>query len=248
MELISVHVPKTAGSTFGNFLTTIYGVDRVFKDYDDYPMNPLSRFNVDRDGWRESAEGQVRGIGPEFRAVHGHFVIEKYRDVFPEARRVAWVRHPAAWVISLYYFWKNGPKSHDHKTHPLIRRLHNEDLSLLEFAEDESIRDHVSRVFLGGLPPESYDFLGVQEHFNDDLPDLIRLMGWPELPAGFENRSPEPRYDDRLREIREDPRIIDRLVSLNERDMALYEEALRLRSRRIEARNIDARPRALQVA
>jgi hypothetical protein len=47
------------------------------------------------------------------------------------------------------------------------------------------------------------------------------------------NQSPEPSYTDRLRELHEDDRLIDRLISLNEKDMALYEEALALRARRL---------------
>ena len=125
MDVISVHVPKTAGSTFGSLLGTIYGDERVFKDYDDLPMNPLSRYNVDRADWRSSASARIRSIGPEFRAIHGHFAIEKYDETFPEARRIAWVRHPASWVISLYFYWRNVPTT----THPLIRRLHSEGLS-----------------------------------------------------------------------------------------------------------------------
>jgi hypothetical protein len=240
MDMISVHVPKSAGSTFGNFLTTVYGVDRVFKDYDDYPMNPLSPINLDREAWRISADEQVRAISSEFVAVHGHFVIEKYQGFFPEARRIAWVRHPAAWVISLYYFWKNKPKVHNAGTNPLIRRLHNEDLALLDFAEDPTIRDCISRVFLGGLPPEEYDFLGIQEHFNTDIRDLVQLMGWPALEPGFENQNPEPAYGERLMAIHQDSQVVDRLIALNEGDMSLYETALKLRNQRIEARQAES--------
>jgi hypothetical protein len=229
-------VPKAAGCTVGKYLTTVYGVDRVYKDYVDYPMNPLSPIQRDRSAWRTSAADQIRSIDRETVAIHGHFVIEKYHGYFPRARRIAWVRHPASWVISLYYFWKNRPIVYTETTNPVIRRLQQENLGLLEFAEDPTVRDVISRIFLGGLPPEEYDFLGVQEHMNDDLGDLARLMGWPEFDPGRENRSPEPAYDERLREIHDDPRVIERLVSLNEGDMALYETVLGLRSRRIEAR------------
>ena len=60
------------------------------------------------------------------------------------------------------------------------------------------------------------------------------MMDWPKADLGFVNRSPEPAYRDCIREIREDDRLVDRLVALNEEDMALYEEALRLRTRRLE--------------
>jgi hypothetical protein len=236
MELISVHVPKTAGSTFGNFLTTLYGADRVFKDYDDYAMNPLSPINRDRPAWRVSADQQIRSMRKEFVVVHGHFAIEKYQGYFPDVRRIAWVRHPAAWMISLFHFWKNKPLVHTSTTNPLIRRLQHENLPFAQFIEDPTVRNGVSRIFLGGLPPEEYDFLGVQEHFDEDLGDLIELMGWPALEPGFENKNPAPDYEARLREIHDDPRIFDRLLALNEADMTLYESALKIRSQRIKTR------------
>jgi hypothetical protein len=230
MDVISIHVPKTAGSTFGKLLATIYGAERVVLDYDDLPMNPLSRYNVDREGWKSSAAAEIGSIGPDFRAIHGHFPVEKYQEAFPEARRIAWVRHPAFWVISLYYFWKNVPTT----THPLVQRLHAENISLDEFAQDPTVRNRISSVFLGGRPLEAFAFLGIQEHFNEDFATLVRMMGWPEIESDVVNESPEPGYGDRLRELYEDDRLIDRLISLNEKDMALYEEALRLRARRLD--------------
>jgi hypothetical protein len=229
MDVISVHVPKTAGSTFQSMLTTVYGRERIFMDYDDVPMNPLSPYTVDPEGWRRSSSAQVRSIGPEILAVHGHFAVEKYGGVFPEARRIAWVRHPASWVISLYYFWKHAAPT----TNPLLLRLQNEQISLDEFAQDPTARNRVSCTFLKGVPLDEFDFVGVQEHFDDDFRDLVLLMGWPEVPSRADNANPEPGYSALIRELHQDHRLIDRLVSLNEGDMALYEEALRLRARRV---------------
>jgi hypothetical protein len=248
MEVISIHVPKTAGSTFGNILTSIYGAGRVFLDYDDFVLNPLSPYNADREGWRTLASAQIRALGPDIRAIHGHFAVEKYRESFPEARRVAWVRHPASWVISLYYHWKNWPRYHLPFANPLIRRLDAEGLSLVEFAEDPIVRNRVSGLFLRGLPLGEFSFLGVQEHFDDDLQELAQMMGWPEVRAGLDNRSPQPGYGDRLRELREDRGLIEHLVALNEEDMALYEEALRLRALRLRERRARAERQARRVA
>jgi Sulfotransferase family len=230
MDVISVHVPKTAGSTFGKLLAKVYGDERIVLDYQDLPMNPLSPYNSDHEAWKVSASAEVQSIGPGFRAVHGHFPVQKYEGAFPEARRIAWVRHPASWVISLYYFWKNVPTT----THPLVQRLHAEDISIDEFAQDPTVRNRISSVFLGGRPLEAFAFLGIQEHFNEDFATLVRMMGWPEIESDVVNESPEPRYSDRRRELYEDDRLIDRLISLNEKDMALYEEALRLRARRLD--------------
>ena len=240
MDVISVHVPKTAGTTFGKILAMVYGEEAIFLDYQDVPMNPTSPYQVDHAGWRESATAQVRSVGPEFRAIHGHFAIEKYEDAFPEARRIAWVRHPAAWVISLYFYWKHVETT----TNPLVQLLHAGGLSIDDFARHPAARNQVSGVFLKGASPESFDFLGVQEHFDADSKELVQMMGWPEVAPGFLNKSPEEGYDDRLRELREDDRLADRLIALNEGDMAFYEAALRLRARRLDQARARAEKRA----
>jgi hypothetical protein len=59
-------------------------------------------------------------------------------------------------------------------------------------------------------------------------------MGWPDAPSAAVNRNVEPNYDDRLRELHEDDRLIDRLAAWNEEDMALYESVLSLRARRLD--------------
>jgi hypothetical protein len=253
MDVISIHVLKTAGSTFWKYLTSVYGAERVVLDYDDYVLSPLSLYNTDREAWRASAVAKARAIGPEFRAIQGHFSAQKYMHVFPEARVVTWVRHPVSWVISLYYYWRHWPKYHGYDLpflNPLVRRVGEEQLSLVEFAEDPTVRNPVSRIFLEGTALESLAFVGIQEHFEDDLQTLVRMMGWPEIPVNSINKSPEPSYADRLREHHADRRLIDRLVSLNEADMALYEEALRLRAERLQERQIrsawDARKAAVR--
>jgi hypothetical protein len=244
MDVISVHVPKTAGTSFRKILATVYGEEHVLLDYKDVPMNPNSPYQVDHAGWREAATAEVRSIGPEFRAIHGHFSIEKYNDAFPEARRIAWVRHPAAWVISLYFYWKHVETT----TNPLVRLLHAGGLSIDDFARHPAARDQVSGIFLRGASPESFDFLGVQEHFEDDSKEIVRMMGWPEADPGFMNKSPEEGYEDRLRELHEDDRLVDRLMALNEGDMAFYEGALKLRARRLEQSRARAEKHARLVA
>ncbi len=213
MELISVHVPKTAGTAFANLLNKVYGVEQIFKDYEN-----------------ESIES----IGPRYRVVHGHFRVGKYNGYFPTAKRVAWVRHPATWVISLYYFWKHIPWEVAEKANnPLLTRHLTEELSLLEFAEHPLARNQFTRHFLDGLDLEDFFFVGIQEHFQEELKDLAWMMGWPTFEVGVDNANPQPGYRDRVNQLRSEPGLIQKLESLNEDDMALYERALTIRSRRV---------------
>ncbi len=74
---------------------------------------------------------------------------------------------------------------------------------------------------------------GARNTSEDDLQTLAQMMGWPEVPMQSAlTQSPEPAYADHVREHHEDRRLIDHLASLYEGDIALYEDALRLRARR----------------
>ena len=229
MEVISVHVPKTAGTTFGKLLSSIYGPERIYMDYNDKPLNPNSVFNIDHSRWQAAAATQVQTIGTDYRVVHGHFPIYKYMNLLKSAKSITWVRHPVSWLVSLYYYWKHTPET----DHPLICRLQDEDLSLLEFAEHPLVRNRISQVFLNGLDLADFFFVGIHEHFRDDLWELTHLMGWPNCGVGVENRSPEPGYLALVHQHQSDKRLIDKLQSFNEDDMELYERALRLRTRRL---------------
>jgi hypothetical protein len=228
MEVISVHVPKTAGTTFGRLLDEIYGSEAVLRDYDDTPMNPNAPFHSDRRRWRDQTLAKLQAISPEFRAIHGHFSVRKYNGSFPDARRIAWVRHPVSWLISLYFYWKHAGRVDN----PLLCKLQDENIPLLEFAEHPAARDRVSGIFLDGLELDDFFFVGIQEHFDEDLSELTRMMGWPEREIGVENSSPDPAYRDLAHRYRDDRSLTRRIEALNANDMALYERALRLRSRR----------------
>lgn len=208
MEIVSVHVPKTGGHAFCNVLVHHYGLERIAKDYE----------NLD-----------IRTITPEHRVIHGHFGVAKYHGLFPEARRVAWVRHPVSWAISYYYYSKSVFRQ---GFCPVNCRLHTEQLSLAEFAAHPAMRNIVSRQYLYGLDLEDFFFVGVQEHFREDMFDLAVLMGWPAVETDVDNANPEPGYAERVRNHHADRGLIRELERLNEVDIGLYEQARAIRERR----------------
>lgn len=208
MDLISVHVPKTGGHAFCNLLVHHYGIERIVKDYE----------NTD-----------LRTITDQHRVVHGHFGVAKYHGLFPEARRIAWVRHPVSWVLSYYYY----SKSVRHQAVcPVNCRLHEENLSLSAFAHHPLIRNICSRQYLYGLDLREFAFLGVQEHFREDVADFCRMMGWEPLDPGVDNANPQRDYHLLIARHLRDPGLRRELERLNEDDLTLYERAMELRSRR----------------
>ena len=158
LQLISVHIPKTAGSTFRTLLGRVYGA-RLALDYD----------------------GKVDGLDSA-EVVHGHFPATKYLKQFPDAKIITWLRHPVERVISYYYYWlrveRHGNPNHDYF-------LDNK-LSLLEFARFPSLRNEIMSYFQG-VDPERFFFVGIVERYESDVRKLAALLDWPEIPAVREN-------------------------------------------------------------
>lgn len=222
MELISVHIPKTAGVTFRTLLRTVYGPSAVHLDYADRVLDPASAFQTDFEGWQTATHAQADRLPPETRVIHGHFSAIKYRDLFPEAKRVVWLRDPVARLVSHYHYWRNLPPT----PHTLHRRMLDDALSLLEFARLEPMQNIVSRIFLRGYGVADFAFVGIQEDFTAEVRRLATLLGWPsDLQIGEENRNPRPDYqDDPL-----DESAHAEITRLNAEDIALYRQAIATR-------------------
>ena len=156
--IVSVHIPKTAGSSFRTLLTQIYG-NRLALDYG----------------------GEVTGLGSA-EVVHGHFAATKYLERFPDAKIITWLRHPVERVISYYYYWlrteRHGNPNHDYF-------LDNK-LSLLEFARFPPLRREIAS-YIEGVDPGRFFFVGIVERYGCDVQKLAELLDWPEILAVREN-------------------------------------------------------------
>lgn len=231
MELVSIHIPKTAGTAVRNVLRRLYGAD-LFEDYTDRPLDPQSIFHSDPCTWRRESDELADRLGSSHRAIHGHFAAMKYTSRFPQARRIVWLREPISWLISLYFFWRNLPR----RANTLHHRLLDEGLSFTEFTELPEAQNRFAQVFLRGVRLDDFDFIGLQEHFAEDFAELVRFMDWPAVVPEFINANPDPSYRKHARALRSDPALIARLTRLNADDVALYRQAQCLRRRHTPAR------------
>jgi hypothetical protein len=236
IDVISVHIPKTAGTSFRRALEHAYPPGAVLSDYQDHLDDPLHPFHTDPPAWEATAAAFVHGIAPPIRVVHGHFSAVKYHRAFPAARWITWLRHPVARLASHYYFWKTFPiAAAPH--HPLLPPIQQGRMSLAEFAEVPVVRDLARQHYLRGLDLSDFAFVGLQEHYAADLAALGKLFGWRAAPVATENRNPEPGYTAAVRAVFNDPGLVRRIEALNAGDMELYEEAQALRTRRVGRRS-----------
>ena len=156
IELISVHIPKTAGTAFRHVLTDVYGLNGVLGDY---PPNQIYQPEITPN--------------PQRKVIHGHFLPSKYQGYFPTAKRIVWLRHPLFRLVSEYFF----AKTINDRNNVIHAKLLDGNLSILEFAKIPQMRNVLCQN-IEETPLPQFDFVGIQEFYSQDLEDLKKMMGW----------------------------------------------------------------------
>ncbi|HIK31137.1 MAG TPA: sulfotransferase family 2 domain-containing protein [Oscillatoriales cyanobacterium M59_W2019_021] len=214
VEIISVHVPKTAGTTFGNILQRIYGVEGVFLDY------PWSNFIT-------SGEQQQ-----PVKAIHGHFPASKYQDFPDRVKRITWIRNPIDRLVSHYFYWKSLPISP--QTGELHRYVVENQLGLIDFAKISALQNHISKWYID-IDLSHFHFVGIHEFFKEDWQALCEILGVNNLEATLQNPNLDPEY----RAFKKSPEyrsMLLELIGLNSEDMQLYQSAMQKRYERMSER------------
>lgn len=216
IELISLHIPKTAGTSFRNILKNVYGKSGV------------ARLDIRKN--LELNERAFRGtsLKSKIRVVHGHFSYNDLNSMFelPESCPIiTWLRDPAERVISNFYYLENVLKK-EFKSRQMenIRKIMQK--SLLEYARSKKGRNRMSK-FLKGIDPEALFFIGITEHYEEELKQLSELLGWGPYPILSQNMTGnKPVVDEQTRQ---------EIMELNEADYEIYNKAIEIRAERIKS-------------
>jgi hypothetical protein len=221
--IISVHLPKTAGKSFEGALRKRFG-DALLEDYGSFPINTprLERLRAALEACRVNGASSFNGV----ECIHGHFLPLKYLLLAEQqpVTFVTWLRHPVQRVVSHYHYWQ---RTYDPAgSPPLHRRIVNEGWSLERFCLGEEVRDLYTQ-FLWGFPVENFAFIGVTEHYNEDLEEFAqRHLGITVTPERLNagTRAGEPHDLE--------PGLARRIEAHHARDMALYARVLETRRAR----------------
>ncbi|VDC33189.1 Sulfotransferase family protein [Pseudogemmobacter humi] len=214
---VSVHIPKTAGTTLGTILNRCCKY-RLLMDYPGYDGNeyftadPLIAKN------RDFIAGYYKGI-------HGHFNVCRHQSVFPEAKFVAMLRHPVDRLISQYMHELNDPT--DSMWH---KYLTSGERTIVDMAEHRVLRRAMAQ-HLEGRPIEDYDLLMLSENMGMSLMLLQHTIGNLHIGTHFGEPPQIPRENmgnKRQRSVVIDDKtksaIYDRLTE----DIELYKKASEL--------------------
>jgi len=201
--VLSIHIPKTAGVSLRNILKEHYGTG-FFLHY-----------------WEiTDSQGAVcEKIPPEAGCVHGHYHADLLVDRFPGASLVTWVRDPVERVVSSYYHRLRDPDWR----HPVCRDLHERRLSLSEYASLPLVRNEMTAYF-ASKKPRDFLCIGIVEKFEPSLERMAQLLGIPEVKPRRDNVNPA-----KVTEFYElTPFVRREIEALNEQDLVLYEDCLRV--------------------
>ncbi len=218
--LISVHIPKTGGTSFRMILEQHFGT-RLLYDYQDYPMarrSPLPQLQA------LLATRHAKTRLTHYECVHGHFLAYKYHFIRP-ARRAIWLRDPIDRFVSRYHHYQRDVAQGSHLTPQYQRFIRRPDLTLEEFARIRQFHNVYAR-FLWGEPLERFDFVGITERFNSSLQLFTQLF------AIGENASSQPPahnvnpHHQVAKPYELPPRLNAYLRRVNARDLRLYDQAL----------------------
>jgi hypothetical protein len=161
--IISVHIPKTAGTSLGRGLRDCFG-NRLLEDYGDRPLS-----NTPEDeARREAARAQVRENGADllkrYDAVHGHFIADKYESLPGDVKFCVILRDPVDRVASHYRQWTELPNP----VNAMSRKVIEEGLDLPTFAALPG-QANLYRLFLGKVPLEGFAVVGLTEAYEETL-------------------------------------------------------------------------------
>ena len=215
-ELISLHIPKTAGTSFRNILKNVYGEDEVVR----FDINGKNDVRLNQTVYHETKL-------PKVKVIHGHFTMESLENKFilpPKIKVITWLRDPVKRVISNYYYLESRLKEILDEENNNLNILDKMQRSLIEYARAENSRNRQTK-FVKGRNIEDFDFVGIQEDFDTDITRLSLVLDWKEVPELLQhNKTPEVRA-----EISKD--ILDEIFELNKEDIDLYNTAIEMRSK-----------------
>lgn len=204
VEIISVHIPKTAGSTFRRVIGQIYKPEEIL----DYNPN------------KQKIDSNNLLSKPDLKAIHGHFHGSLFSQNSPQIKKITWVRHPITRIISHFCYLKSIPDVVDFDI---------SSMTLIEYAEKE--KNTISK-YIGNT--SNFFYIGIQEFFQEDLKELKSILDWGKTYVGVENRNRFSTYQKYCLEILSDDIKVAKIAALNQEDMELYEELLNIRSQRIK--------------
>ena len=225
MLWVMVHIPKTAGTSFRKSMREIFGESMIL-DYADKPLK-VNRWKRNWRTWLQGRRSNELAINDN-ACVFGHYMPLKYSQLFRsrECRLVTWMREPIERMVSNYNFIFEHHRLRN--LAPGQSHIVDANWSLEQFMFAPNYRNYSSQ-FLWGVPLKRFDFVGLVEHYEEDLAYFgEKYFGRALSPFREKQNSNRPDCP-----FLDQPRLRGMAERFHARDMRLYRQSLEMRSKRI---------------
>ncbi len=218
LQLISIHIPKTAGRSFHEVLKIVYG-ESLDKRYEKEHFFPEKNF----DGLLSDK------LPDDIKGIHGHLSVSQVKPLIEayHPRVITWIRDPVERVISNYYYFMK--RIRDGNTPD--KQLSKKDYTLLEYAAQPKRQNRMTEI-LKGIELQDFFFIGIMEQFDQDIKELGLLMGWPaieSIPHVNDSAAFKSNNDCRTAYEDIDKAMRNEVAQFNEADIKLYNNVKVLR-------------------
>lgn len=173
--IVSIHIPKTAGTSFREGLEQEFG-ERLLADYSDRPLSDSISNRWHRLRARLEVRRRRDSLREDYDVVHGHFIASKYSSLMTDAAFCAFFRDPVDRVTSQYRYWLSNPDPQNR----MWRKFHDQELPLERFASLPRQR-RLFDLFTAGWPMERFAFVGFAEEYRLSL-DLFNAIFGVRIP------------------------------------------------------------------
>ncbi len=218
IQVVSMHIPKTAGTSFRNMLKDHYGNDNAVR----FDINIVTK-RIDIENIKFTKTKLEKNI----RVIHGHFYyndLVSLIDLQEGVKFITWLRDPVQRVVSNYFYLQKRLKEELDEESKGLNILAKMQKSLIEYARNEISRNRISK-FLDGSNLSDFDFVGIMEYYNDDIKYIANYLGMDNPEIYMHNTT------GKKEEI--DGGILKEISELNSLDIELYNQAVELREKRI---------------
>lgn len=233
LELVSIHIPKTAGTSFQQVLEAQYSGNALMRLDFEYVQEdqgePVLRAKNKTDQKLLDRLVRTGEIPENVKALHGHFTfpdIQRFLADSSSVQVVTWLRQPIERVISNYNYLNELLEAEIQDRPRALRLVKRLKRTIYEFASLPVNADKY-QIYVGGKNLDVFDFVGLTDHFDQDMVQLAEMLNWSMPETVHVNKTPRKSFGFTTTEQAA-------LEVLYQLDIEIYNAAVELRKSRIQ--------------